>query len=1794
VTLKSLKSSVLACLFIFTSGAAAQSPLIDVQFSGGGPTATGPAATGAAGDDWNYIAATGPTSAIVNVTGASTSLTVTLGGTGGFFSYPSSSNPVNANLEDGYYDNNPVATFTISGLTANALYNLWVISGTDPGAAPGASARPSTIVANGVSLSNAGVTESGYVNGGNFVEFVSLAADSTGAITVTATSTIGGEVDLNGFQLQSLPPASISFIGSDPGDNSWRTPSVPKPLDPDGDNIYGTAGYDVFDSSARTLLHAPAGVTITRLAPNVFPGNSGYTLIDNPSGGATITSGVAYFNPVSTGQVLNYASVTFTTAANYVIGIYTDNADFPGISPSALRIYQTNGSGDSGLISNTPGRAGDWYLFNVSANAGDVLNIQGIAVSNPSGSSGIGIITFDSGLASTLPGITTTSLPGGTVGTAYSQTLAATGGISPYQNWTVVSGSLPTGLTLNAATGVIGGTPTSATGSPFSFSVTVQDSASNTSTPQSLSIAILGLAQTITFTPLSNVTLGVPPFSVSARASSGLTVSFTSSTPSVCMVSGTTVTVSGAGTCSIVASQAGNGSYNPAVPVTQSFVVVYPPLAITTSALPAGHVGQSYSVTLSATGGSSNYTWSTGSTLPSGIILSASGVISGTATAPFNGTIGITVTDTMTGQTAAISLSLSITALPIVISGSGSLGDVALGASIAAAYTASGGIPPYTFALSGAPGLAVDANGNLRGSATTAGSFTPSLTVTDSVKATSSLALTLTVLGVTGTFPAGSTTASYSGSAMGVGGVPPYTYSASGIPPGLSFSAVGALSGQVTTPGNYSVGVQVTDSKGIGASAGFSFTITGPAPTNLTIASASLPNGFVGQAYSQTLAAAGGAPGYSWSQSGGRIPAGLSLNTSGTVLGTPTTPGSYTIGVQVSDSAGARVVGTISLNIQPAPLQLTNGAAFPAGQVGVDYPAQILVAQGGVPPYTFNVTGSLPGGLSLTNGQIAGSPATTGNYAFTLTVTDSAPMPATATLAATATINPNSPDLVLSSANIAFSFAAGATAAPAPASVPVASTTLSQILSFTASSSVPWLTVAGSTSTPGAISVALNSAALALTAAESPFAGSVLVTCTSSSCAGKSQSFAVSLNVVQTPPQLILSPTQLSFVSATSNPAPSTRNLGIVKGGAGSLNIQSVSTAAPWITIGAFPGSVLPGPGTSVAITVNPAGLNPGYYKGSVTVNTSAGAASVPVTLLLAPSALMTLAPSGAQFAVPMGGVLGDSSGSFLVSIASGSVNYRASVLQGANWLVATGSGTATPSSPGVVNFAISNSAVAALPVGPQYATIRVTGAGVVDSPQDFQVILNVTPKTTSVIPNPQPAGLLFIASGGAVNPQNINLFANSAVPIAFQATANTVSGGTWLSATPSTGTTSAESAAQISVSVSTASLQPGVYTGTVDFAFASSVRSVNVTLIVAAPHSAGSGTTQLSGLEPHATPACAGAQLVPVDTGLVSNFSAPASWPTPLAVTLFDTCGNAVGNGQLVVTFSNGDPPLALAAVDPPNGLYSATWTPQSASPQVTILANAMAQGYPGAMIQIAGQVAPNPAPAQAPNGTSDIFNPEVGAGLGPGNIVQIYGTGLAGVANTPAMLPLPTQVNGTSVIIGGETAPLFYVSPGQINAQIPFDLTPGNQYQVLVSANGALTAPQPIQLTTAVPAILQFNSGDAVAQFSDGTLVSDTSPAAPGDFLTIYLSGLGATDIQVPAGSPSPSGTLANVLDTPVLTLNGVTVPVLFAGLTPGLVGLYQIDFQVPQPLADGSYTLLITQSGTASNQTILPVKN
>ncbi len=389
--------------------------------------------------------------------------------------------------------------------------------------------------------------------------------------------------------------------------------------------------------------------------------------------------------------------------------------------------------------------------------------------------------------------------------------------------------------------------------------------------------------------------------------------------------------------------------------------------------------------------------------------------------------------------------------------------------------------------------------------------------------------------------------------------------------------------------------------------------------------------------------------------------------------------------------------------------------------------------------------------------------------------------------------------------------------------------------------------------------------------------------------------------------------------------------------------------------------------------------------------------------------------------------------------------------------------------------------------------------------------------------------------------------------------------------------------------------LVPGVYRGLVTYEFSpSSLRSVNVTLIV----------PNLQGGLPFARPAsavesprsggtCSPVKLVTSATGIQGNFAPQLAWPVPLAFQVTDDCGNNVPNGSVDVTFSNGDAALSLAP-DPLNpGRYAGTWTPRGAVSQVTLTGNATAAGLTPAKVQVSGKVMPNSAPALTAGAMLNVFNPVIGGGIAPGTAVEIFGANLAtaGTSAIASSLPFLTTLSNVSVVIGGVPAPLYYVSPGQINAEVPFELLPGGNYQVLVSANGALTVPDRFVSVPAAPGIAAFGNGGIIGQHLDGTLITAASPALPAEIIVFYLAGLGSATNQPVTGNPAPvppTGPLNSV----VLTLNGTVAPALFVGLTPGTVGLYQIDFTVPAGTPDGNLVLTVSQGGAVSNVTILPV--
>jgi uncharacterized protein (TIGR03437 family) len=1150
----------------------------------------------------------------------------------------------------------------------------------------------------------------------------------------------------------------------------------------------------------------------------------------------------------------------------------------------------------------------------------------------------------------------------------------------------------------------------------------------------------------------------------------------------------------------------------------------------------------------------------------------------------------------------------------LTVNGSQDLGTFPLGNSINGGLSASGGTPPYSWEASGLPTGVSSSSGSISGIPTQPGSYSVSLQVTDAAGTTAAGSLTFSVFGFTSTsLPPGIVFSPYLNSVGTAGGKPPYTFTFSGLPAGINGNGSGTMQGIVTAAGTSSVLVVAVDSSGASVSARLPMIFSIAAPLGV---SCSLPGGMVRQVYSQVLSgASGGAPPYSWIISSGKLPDGLTLRSGGTIAGTPSKSGTFGFGARVTDVTGASAVGSCALSISPAPLSIMI-PTMPNGMAPVEFPPQVITASGGVPPYRFAISGgALPNGMSLSSdGMITGTPGSQGNFSFTVTATDSAP-PVPASLEGASslqsdaflprasgnstisfTVRPFSVDLILAAGSVDFALSAGSTL-PVSQLVAVQSSSTATLIPY--SVSVPpdanWLSVTPTAgTTPGLLSVRPNDNALLLAASATTYQTTVTVNCLNPApCAGNSQTFAVNLKVSVNAPQLDLLSDLVSF-SAAPGTGRMTQSLGLQNSGGGTIGVGSITCDAPWCGVAGVPGSIAGGLTSNIAVSADPTGLARGYYRGVLTIRASTGVSAVPVTLFVSSSSSISLQPSGVQFQSLAGGVPNGPFTSFLVNVSGTSaVNWSASVLPGASWLSLTGAGgSASPSQPGAVNFTINPGIAAGLTSKTYYGTIRVSIDGFSNTPQDFEVVLNVGPSNGTQRPYPSPGGLLFITQGAAIPaPQAVTVSTNSIFAVDTQLSTSTADGGNWLSATPLMGQAQPTRSLATQVSVDPSKLTPGIYTGGVNYAFSSlAVRTVNVTLIVKAlPKPAIN-----SGFGPLADPpTCTPTRLATVQTALVSNFSQPTAWPTPLQMLLINDCGNAVPNGQIVATFSNGDPPLALRVADAGIGLYSTTWVPRGSSQQTTITLRASATGFTPVTTQIGGAVTANAAPLLARNSTQHVYNPLAGGGLAPGTLVQISGTALAGGSASATGSPLPTTLSGTQVFIGGIAAPISSVSPTQLNVVIPNGLTPFSQYQVVVNANGALTTPDSIQLTSTSPGAATATGGIVLATHADGSAVTQAAPATPGEALILTAAGLGLTDVPVVDGAAAPASPLANALAAVTVTVDGAPAKVSFAGLKAGAVAVYQVNFTVPDASKNGDLSLVVAQEGQPGNATVLPVK-
>src|ERR1035441_8777879 len=433
------------------------------------------------------------------------------------------------------------------------------------------------------------------------------------------------------------------------------------------------------------------------------------------------------------------------------------------------------------------------------------------------------------------PVISVSSLPPGVVGAPYSATLGVVRGTgTPPFTWSITSGSLPPGLSLNSSTGAITGTPTTIGNS--SFTVQVTDAKSLTAS-EMLSINVRGAVLitpaslpggqvSIPYSATLMATGGVLPYSWSVASGSlppGLTL--TTNPDSTATISGTPSTL-GPSTFTIQVADAesppATGTSAPLSITIEGFVT------ITTTSLPNGTVAIFYDSQLMATGGTTPYKWSiTSGVLPPGLSLTpATGVISGTPTTTGPYPITVQVADSeSTPVTATAAFTITIDPTPPLQVTTSSLLPGTQGVYYTSPLAATGGVPPYSWSLTTGSlpaGLTLSGTGVIAGTPIASGSFPITVQATDTQMNTASAGLTLTinsgplVITTTLALPSGIQSVPYSATLGAAGGTPPYTWAVrlGTLPSGLTLNpSTGVISGTPTASGTCSIEVQVQDSE---------------------------------------------------------------------------------------------------------------------------------------------------------------------------------------------------------------------------------------------------------------------------------------------------------------------------------------------------------------------------------------------------------------------------------------------------------------------------------------------------------------------------------------------------------------------------------------------------------------------------------------------------------------------------------------------------------------------------------------------------------------------------------------------------------------------------------------------------------------------------------------------------------------------------------------------------------------------------------------------------------------------
>ena len=1212
--------------------------------------------------------------------------------------------------------------------------------------------------------------------------------------------------------------------------------------------------------------------------------------------------------------------------------------------------------------------------------------------------------------------------------------------------------------------------------------------------------------------------------------------------------------------------------------------------------LPVGAEGLPYTVTYYASNGTGGYTWSaTG--LPAGLAMSPAGVLSGTPVSGSNGmyTVVATVHDS-SNNTGSSSLQLQINLPTLTLIPPASLPPATVGVPYSFTFTASGNVPPYfwtiqphgsypvgvffpppsmnlgllTGVFSGTPG-----NG-------TAGTYPIAVTVANNgATQHATMDLTFTILPsalritLPTSLPGGAAGLPYTQVGFGAtGGTGSFTWSATGLPAGLTLSSAGVLSG---TPGSgsmgpYAVQVTVTDSNGATSSTTFPLNIIA-APV-LSLASPPPPARELKQYAGYTLSVIPSTLQYTFTATGG-FPNGMGLTTTGVVWGSPAmgSAGNYTLQMKFSDSGyGYVAYATLPFTVLPfSALAIDGPRSLNAGTEQASYLPVQFVCEGAVGTATWTATG-LPAGMTISaSGSLGGTPAagSHGTYTPQFSVTD--------TTNSTVSLKIN---LVINATPVTIS----------PATLPqgIVGVPYGPVKLTAAGGTAPY-----SWSYFGGLPSGLSEVAEG-TIGGIPAAGSAGTYTAAFRAFDANYAFgSANLSLVIQPALSISSPASLPVATEGAYYGPVA--FGAV-GGAGGYG---------WSAAGLPAGLAMASGGT---LSGTPPVGSHGSYPVQFTVRDSSGAtASVSVTLTvqvvprvtitspLSLAACEELAVCPSQQFVASGGTPPYTWSA--TGLPAGLTLSTGGLLSGTPYSGSHGAYVVTVTAKDSAGLTGSTSGALALTINapPQIsgpASLSAATAGMAYGPVTFTAVYGTPPYTWSES-GALPSGMAW-SSGGVLSGQPVAGSAGN-YPLTVQLTdSQGVSSRVQLTLT-----------VQQPLSILSPTLL-GAATETVSYG----------PVVFTAAGGSGSYTWSATGVPAGLTLSAGGVLSGIPAIGSNGSYS--------LRATVQDTSGHTAASA-LNLSVNAAPVGLAIGGLVPGSataggpafqllvsgtGFRSGAVVEWSGAALSTAFGSAtqLTATVPGSSIGVAGTAVVTVA---NPDGTVSgpltfTINPVVpftsAAGvvnaasslpaLAPGALISIYGTNLAsGSAQAPAA-PLPTALGETSVSINGTAIPLLFVSPGQINAQIPYETAAGPA-QMVVQSNGVSGTAVKIQVAPAGPGVMMYGAPNHVlaVNLADGSLNQASSPAVPGQYVTAYVVGQGLVSNPVATGAAAPASPFSMPVGAVQVTIGGQPATVQFAGLAPGFVGLLQLNVQIPD-IAAGDAVFSVSIGGAAANDTLISV--